>query len=434
MPLIEDRMEKLVLAKWTAEQTWPTAEQAWPTEEPTWPTAEPTWPTVEPTWVTSELSLKSLLEPSSLKESELILEDGVLTYSGKMKSREEERGDEGVLNYSSRLKSREEERGEPCRTEISNIDYFLNKSLSELIEYCLVGSEPLPDVVLDLPPLHTELSLPQPSLNIIQHLLLDGCDPNQISPDGLPPLHTLLRADHPSSVPLLPLVELLLSSGASLELRDSLGNSPLNCLSYLLPQERSQDAAQLCELLLSYPDSYCDVNSINSAGRSLLSCSVSYLDTSAELTRILVNHGGQVWPRPAPSAPISVPALDQDREQSGFTWFLRAVVQANSLDGAENTLTCLCHEMGRDPARMKSHVMRVLLREGKHPRVLGPLYAQIRLAMTPFWSEPQQLRYLAWNSIRKSIGPKRLNRDSKHLGLPSPLRKYLTLSSSKPTE
>lgn len=320
------------------------------------------------------------------------------------------------------------------KKDLFNDILFSDKSLSELIEHCLVGSEPIPEPILNLPPLHTECMSSTPSIQHIKQLLLDGCDPNQISSQGLPPLHTLLQAEHSSSVPLLPLVDLLLSSGASLELRDSQGNTPLNCLEYLLPQERTEEAAEICQLMLSSSRQSCDVNSINFKDRSLLSCSVSYLDKSAELTRVLVNHGGQVWPRPAPSAPITVSALDHDREQSAFTWFLRAVVQANSLEGADNTLTCLCHEMGRDPGRMKSHVSRIMLSEGKHPRVLGPLYAQLRLAMIPFWSEPQQLRYLAWNSIRKSIGPKRLNRGSKQLGLPSPLRKYLTLSSSKPRE
>lgn len=73
MPMIEDRMENLVLARW--------------------PTSEPT--------------LKS-----EFKESELILEGGVLTLSTRCKSRELE--------------------NQPCRTEIHNIEYFLSKYYHKL--------------------------------------------------------------------------------------------------------------------------------------------------------------------------------------------------------------------------------------------------------------------------------------------------------------
>jgi hypothetical protein len=43
-------------------------------------------------------------------------------------------------------------------------------------------------------------------------------------------------------------------------------------------------------------------------------------------------------------------------------------------------------------------------------------------------SEPQELRYLAWTSVRRSLGPRRLDRASRQLGLPGPLTRYLTLA------
>jgi hypothetical protein len=244
----------------------------------------------------------------------------------------------------------------------------------------------------------------------------------------------LLSADHTAAAPLVGPVAALLAAGASLSLVDAGGNTVLTCLHHLLRQGRMQEAADIAELLLNSASGGCDVNWVNQEGRSLLSYSVSYLDASAELTRVLVNHGGRVWPHPAPSAPLSVPAITADREESAFTWFLRTLISCvPDLGRAEATLACLCHEMGRDPARMKAHVLRVLLSEGRHPRVLGPLYLQLKLTMAPFWSEPQQLRYLAWKSVRRSLGPKRLNAGSRQLGLPSPLRRYLTLAPSRGT-
>ena len=278
-----------------------------------------------------------------------------------------------------------------------------------------------------LPPLHRECAQPDPSLANLQHLLSQGCDPNQICCQGRTPLHTLLQADHTPATPLLPLVDTLLAAGASLALLDKTGSSALTSLAAQLAAGRIAETVAICERMLAGPA--CDVNHMDAADRTLLSYSVAYLDQTADLTRVLVNHGARVWPAPAPPPPVNVSDLTRDREQSAFTWFLRSAIQASSL--AESTLTCLSHEMGRDPGRMRGHVMRVMLSEGKHPRVLGPLYRQLKLAMAPFWSEPQQLRYLAWNSIRKSMGPKRLSSGSRQLGLPSPLRRYLTLHSPR---
>ena len=101
---------------------------------------------------------------------------------------------------------------------------------------------------------------------------------------------------------------------------------------------------------------------VNLQGRSLLSQSVTFLDESIDLTRILINHGARVWPDSALSKPTSVAEIIQDKEQSAFTWFLRAVINQRGLDNSSQTLDCLCHEMGRDPDRMKRHVQRVMLR------------------------------------------------------------------------
>ena len=101
---------------------------------------------------------------------------------------------------------------------------------------------------------------------------------------------------------------------------------------------------------------------VNLQGRSLLSLSVSYLDESIELTRVLINHGARVWPDPRLSRPTTVEEVTRDNEGSSFTWFLRAVISQRDLANTERTLECLCHVMGRDPERMKSHVTRVMLR------------------------------------------------------------------------
>jgi len=310
-----------------------------------------------------------------------------------------------------------------------NLESFVDGSVSSLLEHCL-GWEPRDEKEEEeelTTPLLSSCSLP--SLPTIRLLCQQGCDPNQTTSSGRSALHVLLSSRYSLSVPIIPIVRTLLDAGASLDQRDTQGNTPLLSVSKLLERKQFIEAAEIAQMMLTRNS--CDVNQVNEQGRSLLSFSVTYLDDSAELTRILINHGARVWPGPAPVAGTSVAEINRDKEQSAFTWFLRAVINQRGLSNSDSTLNCLCHEMGRQPARMKSHVIRVMLSEGKYPRVLGPVFMQLKLTMAPFWTEPQHLRYLAWNSVRRSLGPKRLGPGSQQLGLPTPLTQYLTLSNSR---
>lgn len=326
----------------------------------------------------------------------------------------------------------------PKPTKSVNLESFVDGSVSSLLEHCLgwEKQEEAEEEVEDLPsPLLLLCNTPSSSSlhNIRLLCTQQGCDPNQTTSRGRGALAVLLSAipSHPThpSVPLLPTVSALIGAGAELDQRDPVtGNTPLIELNSMLEKQKYQEAAELASLLLTSGGDICDVNAVNNQGRSLLSYSVTHLDKAAELTRVLVNHGARVWPED--SRLHTVADIDKDREQSAFTWFLRAVIHQRGLAQTDTTLDCLCHEMGRSPSRMKAHVIRVMLSEGKFPRILGPIFAQLKLTMAPFWTEPQHLRYLAWNSVRRSLGPKRLGPGSQELGLPKPLSSYLTLGSS----
>ena len=233
------------------------------------------------------------------------------------------------------------------------IDSFVDKSVSSLLEHCL-GWDALPEEGEEEELLATPLlqacgsHLALPALRL---LLTQGCDPSLASSRGRTALHLLLSPHHAPTAPhlLLPAASLLLQAGAPLDHRDGEGATPLLSLARLLELGQFSLAAELAALLLT--SHVCDVNSVNSAGRSLLSYSVTYLDSAAELTRVLVNHGARVWPGPEPGP--SVEEIRRDKEQSAFTWLLRAVIRQRGLGGTDNSLNSLCHEMGRAPKRMK---------------------------------------------------------------------------------
>merc|ERR1712088_1092206 len=247
-------------------------------------------------------------------------------------------------------------------------------------------------------------------------LLSQGCDPNLTSSRDRNALHLLITStSNPSTCPhlLLPAASVLLQAGASLDQRDLEGSTPLVSLVCLLEQKQFAVAAQLAALFLA-SDSNCDVNSVNQEGRSLLSYSVTYLDSSAELTRLLVNHGARVWPSPTVPKNPTVDQIRQDKEQTAFTWFLRAVIKQRTLASTDTTLNCLSHEMGKQPRRMKAHVLRVMVSEGRHPRVLGPVFLQShdilhsprpggRLSSRPYVAIGPFLVFDSWSTSVKSV-------------------------------
>ena len=97
----------------------------------------------------------------------------------------------------------------------------------------------------------------------------------------------------------------------------------------------------------------------------MLSLSLSYLDNSLEVTRTLINLGARVWPLepltgPGPGAAGS--ASIRGTESAACAWLLRAVVSQRGLENTEASLECVAHVMAAQPERMKSHVIRVMLR------------------------------------------------------------------------
>lgn len=173
-----------------------------------------------------------------------------------------------------------------------------------------------------------------------------------------------------------------------------------------------------------------NINHVNSRNRSLLSYSVSYGQASMHLTRLLLNLGADVCPVRATSAVNVVEEVTKERESSAFTSFLKAAMKkAKANLGNDPTIYLLGQAMGSEPDWMKAHVTRVMLHLGHSYRAMGPLYAEVRRILAPYWSQPQPLKYLCLKQIRQAIGPKNnIPATVVNLDLPSPILQYLQLA------
>lgn len=76
--------------------------------------------------------------------------------------------------------------------------------------------------------------------------------------------------------------------------KDSNGNTALLVSGRkLLEQKQFEKAFELVKILL---EEGADVNVINNENRTLLSYSILHMDNSIRLTKLLINHGANVWP------------------------------------------------------------------------------------------------------------------------------------------
>ena len=64
---------------------------------------------------------------------------------------------------------------------------------------------------------------------------------------------------------------------------------------------------------------------------------------------------------------------------------------------------------------------------GRYIRVLGPVFLRLKSLLSPYWRQPQRLRYQAWRTIRKSMRPSNLVRELQQLGLPPALNRFINL-------
>ena len=176
----------------------------------------------------------------------------------------------------------------------------------------------------------------------------------------------------------------LLGAGARLDSVDQDGDTPLLYLRSFVSQGHYELAARLAERLAA---AGADVNAVNGRDSTLLMHAAQRLDPAAALTRVLLNAGAQV----------------RVRRSSAFCALLRGVVQRRRLEDCDTTLALLCRQMARRPADMRRHVLGVMVSEGQHIRLLGPVFLELKSRIRKYWSQPAELRHMCCEEVRRSL-------------------------------
>ncbi|XP_045109802.1 uncharacterized protein LOC123503816 isoform X2 [Portunus trituberculatus] len=260
--------------------------------------------------------------------------------------------------------------------------------------------------------LHVACLLPQPG-PLVTKMVGVGVAVNEPNVLGQTPLHALLLGDV-RSTSLVDALCKLLAHGADVSVRDNAGETPLHLVRNLLRQGLYQRAAQVAKILLQ---AGAQVDAANNEGRTLLTYSVEHLDDSLPLTRALFNHGASAWGA----------ADGTDKDQSVFTWFLKAVITHRRVENCAYTVAILSHMMADNPHRMHQHVLRTMFRQSRCYKVLGPVFLELKTLMMPHWTQPPTLTFLCWRTVRHSLTPKRIQSGAPQLGLPPPLESYILL-------
>lgn len=261
-------------------------------------------------------------------------------------------------------------------------------------------------------------------------LSLDLCSHHQpkarvkSNADDTFPIHAAIleaaEVEEKERIDVLRKIEECLDNGIDVNVRDERGATALVYVKILLRHGHYLLACQIAKLLL---DGGADVDVEDDDHQTLLSYSVASLDAACDLTRLLLNYGASVWHATDYATDYELPY----RGESPFGSFLQAVVRCRCVDEALVTAALLGRIMGARPEAMRSLVLRSMISHGRHIRVLGPVFLRLKSLLSPYWRQPQRLRYHAWRTIRKSIRPSNLVRELQQLGLPPTLNRFINL-------
>ena len=260
----------------------------------------------------------------------------------------------------------------------------------------------------------------------------DTSDVNTKSSEGKTMLH--LAIDRINSChDKLKVVSFISTLDIDVNIIDKQGESALTLLGQHLPERSDSQEAQnstereyIAQIALILLRMGANVNHTNKKGFSLLSYSLKHLDSSIELTRLLLNYGSD---------------LLNNRDSSKnypLAIFIRSILQQGSLENAGRSIHLLGSVLSasKNPGDYESAVRSTLLAEAKHPRSHVPnLIIELKDKFEFYWSEPSSLMNISIHTIRDVLINN--NNDTRqyiciddkieNLGLPGKLHNYLNL-------
>ena len=248
-------------------------------------------------------------------------------------------------------------------------------------------------------------------------------------------------------------VRQLLEAGADPNIPDENGETPFLSTRNLFERRMYSIAHAIIRVLIyDYPLSLgnvshtkVNVNACNKSGESLLSYAVQHGDSTADVTRLLLNSGASVWEeegatnleskvkRTQKRSPERLNCSHSVRNDSAFKWYLRSLMRGNTdIESSKQTLYMLCTAMEsqQHPISMRQYIDTTMVELGVAPKINGPLFKKLRAEIAPFISNPQSLRFICIKSIRKSIGKRQRQQMIQKVASPSPPTKRLRTNSS----
>lgn len=258
--------------------------------------------------------------------------------------------------------------------------------------------------------LHVACLLPNPA-STLDKLLKEGSPSNYPNLMGQTALHAVLLGDiHGTG--LSAAVSTLLAGGASPHYKDNAGDTPLLYVKNLLKEHLYSPAFTVASLLLG---AGAEVDDANCEGRTLLSYSLSHGDKALGLTRLLLDHGANIWG-----------SQGKDNDQSAFLRIFTTAMQLHSLSPLLRSLHLICRLMSSQPGRMRAHLQRNMTSHGRCHVVYKGLSSELLRLMEPYYKQPQSLSSLAALAAREALPPRGDKvRALEQLPLPPKLRRQM---------
>lgn len=260
--------------------------------------------------------------------------------------------------------------------------------------------------------------------DVVEYMNDDNGHVNATTRDGKTMLHlTIGRLN--SFQDKLRVISFLSTLDINVNKADNAEDTALTLLSQQIPEASSRsDHDLLSQIALVLLRMGANVHHRNRKGLSLLSCSLKHLDSSIELTRLLLHYGAD-------------PLQSRDSCQNyPLAIFIRSVIEQGCLDNTARTIHLLGSVLSarNNSVHSESGILSTLLAESKYPRSNVPnLIIELKEKFEYYWCEPASLLNISIHTIRQVLTNNNNTRQGfiddqiENLELPVKMINYLNL-------